>query len=434
MLFIAVVALVYLFGAFDVARTAIERQRLANAADAAAFSAVQLQSQAMNTLAYTNRAMIANEVAIAQAVGLAAWTDYLERAADTASTAAEPFPAIAPLSTTFVGTAEAVSAIARQSTRLLAGNAAAAGQVLADAQVAIVHEAITEVPETLERIVTAHDPRYRIDADVLSTSLRAHRLGWQGLVRRVDASDREAMTRRVDLIERSLDGFSGARNWSLGTSAGGVGTHFEKRGATRLVAGAHSDGHAWLAKDMLAWRTELGGASLELPIGWGIALAGERAAGTSCTAPRGHTPSPCGLWYLEVRMTEELAETASSSASQVLAAYTGPHAHHVVASDVDADAPVRLRVRVALDDGDERNGRPTRRTYASPGPAGLRAAAISVAELIYREPDAPREGDPAESSRANAYMPYWSVRLVDDETSSPAMTSTLAAETDRASP
>ena len=53
-----------------------DKTRLANAADSAAYSGLVWQSRALNFQAYTNRAMVANQVSIAQFVTLKSWTDY----------------------------------------------------------------------------------------------------------------------------------------------------------------------------------------------------------------------------------------------------------------------------------------------------------------------------------------------------------------------
>ncbi|OGT31678.1 MAG: hypothetical protein A2W28_09185 [Gammaproteobacteria bacterium RBG_16_51_14] len=50
-----------------------EKMQLQNAADAAAYSTSLIEARDLNYMAYTNRAMIANEVAIGQMVGLASW-------------------------------------------------------------------------------------------------------------------------------------------------------------------------------------------------------------------------------------------------------------------------------------------------------------------------------------------------------------------------
>ncbi|KJS00123.1 MAG: hypothetical protein VR65_14605 [Desulfobulbaceae bacterium BRH_c16a] len=54
-----------------------EKMQLQNGADSAAYTASTLEARAMNFTAYTNRAMVANEVAIGQMVGLLSWADEL---------------------------------------------------------------------------------------------------------------------------------------------------------------------------------------------------------------------------------------------------------------------------------------------------------------------------------------------------------------------
>ncbi|WP_269532040.1 pilus assembly protein TadG-related protein [Chitinimonas sp. BJYL2] len=69
---VAVVILVML-ATFNVGQATLAKIRLQNAADAAVYSAAQAQARDYNFSAYTNRAMIANEVAVAQVVGLRSW-------------------------------------------------------------------------------------------------------------------------------------------------------------------------------------------------------------------------------------------------------------------------------------------------------------------------------------------------------------------------
>ncbi|MGG2041243.1 hypothetical protein [Burkholderia gladioli] len=54
--------------------------QLQNTADASAYAAALLQARDYNFSAYTNRAMIANQAAVAQMVGLKSFVDMLDRA------------------------------------------------------------------------------------------------------------------------------------------------------------------------------------------------------------------------------------------------------------------------------------------------------------------------------------------------------------------
>jgi len=64
---------------FNTGQVTTEKQRLVNAADAAAYSGAVWEARSLNLQAYMNRALVANEVAIAQSVSLRSWTAYLHR-------------------------------------------------------------------------------------------------------------------------------------------------------------------------------------------------------------------------------------------------------------------------------------------------------------------------------------------------------------------
>lgn len=59
-------------------RITSEKMQLQNAADAAAFGASTLEARSLNFAAYTNRAMVANEVAIGQMVGMLSFVDEIK--------------------------------------------------------------------------------------------------------------------------------------------------------------------------------------------------------------------------------------------------------------------------------------------------------------------------------------------------------------------
>jgi len=81
-LFLAFIASVLLagFSLYDNGTVAAERIRMQNTTDATVYSTVNVISRDMNFIAYTNRSMVANQVAIGQMVGLSSWTHMLDTA------------------------------------------------------------------------------------------------------------------------------------------------------------------------------------------------------------------------------------------------------------------------------------------------------------------------------------------------------------------
>lgn len=72
-LFAAILIIVSLYAMYSMNSQAVEKIKLQNTADAAAFSVAVAEARDYNFSAYTNRAMVANQVAVAQFVGLTSW-------------------------------------------------------------------------------------------------------------------------------------------------------------------------------------------------------------------------------------------------------------------------------------------------------------------------------------------------------------------------
>ena len=72
-LFAAMLIIVSLYAMYSMNSQAVEKIKLQNTADAAAYSAAVAEARDYNYSAYTNRAMVANQVAVAQFVGLTSW-------------------------------------------------------------------------------------------------------------------------------------------------------------------------------------------------------------------------------------------------------------------------------------------------------------------------------------------------------------------------
>lgn len=72
-LFVVGVIILAMVALYSMGQQTIAKIKLQNTADAAAYSAAVAQARDYNFAAYTNRAMVANQVAVAQVVGLTSW-------------------------------------------------------------------------------------------------------------------------------------------------------------------------------------------------------------------------------------------------------------------------------------------------------------------------------------------------------------------------
>ncbi|HEX8604485.1 MAG TPA: pilus assembly protein TadG-related protein [Pseudoduganella sp.] len=78
-LFVLVAGLAGMFFMFNTGQLSAEKTKLVNTADAVAYSAAVMHARALNFDAYTNRALIANEVTVAQMVSVSSWLEYVEK-------------------------------------------------------------------------------------------------------------------------------------------------------------------------------------------------------------------------------------------------------------------------------------------------------------------------------------------------------------------
>jgi len=81
-IFLLLAGLAGLFFLFDTGQVTAEKTRLVTTADAVAHGAGVMQARALNFDAYANRALVANEVLVAQMVSLSSWAQYAQTHAE----------------------------------------------------------------------------------------------------------------------------------------------------------------------------------------------------------------------------------------------------------------------------------------------------------------------------------------------------------------
>ncbi len=115
LMFAGLLGLFFMFGTGQVSAA---KQRLNTAADAAAYSAALWRARVLNFHAYSNRAIVAQEVAVAQAVTLTSWAKYFERFTENARMLATVYPPVAPV----LSAAASVAGNARELTERTAAD------------------------------------------------------------------------------------------------------------------------------------------------------------------------------------------------------------------------------------------------------------------------------------------------------------------------
>jgi hypothetical protein len=247
---------------FNTGQLVNDKMRLTNAADAAAYSAAQWEARSLNFQAYLNRAIVANEVAIAQLVSLRSWSRYVNTTTTNVDRVARYVPYINGPVRVLERAWDAVdTAIAGAFPRIEQALSSWNSQALASAQ-GIAHlAALPAAADTAEQVLRAHEPRAALS---VATRLLEARNGsaWLRFTERYEHGGGD-LRRFTRLLADSRDGFTRSRRGTwLDTGFLAV----ERRGGTDLLGE-----YAWRGVDTLSLHFDYLLGHEEVPVGWGAA-------------------------------------------------------------------------------------------------------------------------------------------------------------------
>ena len=255
-----------------------EQMELQNAADSIAFSISVLEARDLNFMAYTNRAMVANEVAIGQAVGLMSWLNhlgstptFLRRYASLLS----PIPFIGQAASAILnGIATGMNVVANVAKNIAGPMIAgaipalvAASKVYSGAQM-LMHLATTTVTlSTLNELLAQNAPNAEISPFGWLSYLAHTVTYYSHFTKRYGASSEDGMGRFAAMVNESRDVFTRNRgfriplpgdiSFSAGPFSFGLQSNMIKVGGSQLrYKGNKSIGEkfSWSAADTSAWR------------------------------------------------------------------------------------------------------------------------------------------------------------------------------------
>lgn len=410
-------------------QTVTEKMRVTNAADAAAYSAGVVEARALNYDAYTNRAIVANEIGIAQMVSLASWLDYFATGADNfganlmeTNTFVLPDPKVAVLDAAFVGT-NYISAYTGTTAQEYADYIIEYGL----APIITLHNSIAEALSLSQKAVranlTAGIRQQQIANDVvramdpaLSAVVLPTSHGFDNFTKSYAKSGGpgDERGRLADVVMRSRDAFTRERSW---TAKGFDFPTLRKDGALKKRGGTELIGYdEWRAVDTLelhgrTWGCGKLGLSwcddIQRPIGWG---ATEVDAGGG-DAGRGYH----GNAYGENPTTANRAETTMRRPTY--AYFTGiPDSQELRDLDAGHDITSGITIRVTkaqsatLTSGGAAQNKPSGSlALFNDKPAGGQLTALSRAQVYFDRIAARADG---KTEIGSLYNPYWRVRLV----------------------
>lgn len=303
-----VAVLLALWTMYDSGQVMTEKIKLQNTADNVAYSSSALVARDLNFSAYTTRAMVANQVAIGQMVGLSSWAAMMERLGQSLGVfgkVAGFVPGVGPMITAVTqaiqNATSFLSTVVDSVTQATIPFNNAVNQALSISQLAHHQTTIVALSSFTESVMAANDPDVEQVTDGLGATAQAV-AQWAGDVGRYAGNDARftdefssdediAATARVNefatVTNASRDVFSSARSYEMGFPlSGDIGLgswETRKRGGSDFKATPKVDGSYdwdWTAMDTVSLEVEFKlpwpvGCVLcfEVPLGWGAGHA-----------------------------------------------------------------------------------------------------------------------------------------------------------------
>ncbi|MCU7841055.1 MAG: hypothetical protein KZQ94_16955 [Candidatus Thiodiazotropha sp. (ex Troendleina suluensis)] len=444
---------------FNTGQIASEKSRLVNTADAAVYSGLIWQTRALNFQAYTNRAMVANQVSIGQLVSLTSWTQYAYHVARNIDYIGDWFPIIKPFTQAAESITEMIDGVVVNIAETFIPIIDSVNGVLSRAQQAIYMASFAATPAIVREVVGKNDERYNVNTAYAVIGVGENAVGWRNFTKQYD--DRNGILRKADVVNRSKDEFTASRNLSPGQVIPGapnklyVGPSLrvwvKKEGRTNLITedtSSSDDGNAtsssladnmeweWKGKDTLSLHMEEihfrrgrpRWVHSEFPLGWGSRYVN----GDFECEENEDGYEVCARYMSENRWAERRADSENE---ELDAEYNGVRAYYDLSdlSRDNKDPRLALRIEVELPeqavrtaskidglgsdsvpDSDLRSGFGAGMFGTEDQMAGGGMTAIASGELFFHPPD---DYNPARRRGryeiASLFSPYWEVRLTD---------------------
>lgn len=448
-----------LFGVtmFNTGQLASEKTRLANAADAAVYSGLIWQARALNFQAYTNRAMVANQVAIGQLLSVASWTKYGAITARNIDNFANLFPPAKAYTTPAKSYMDQIDDGVVNMVETFIPLVDTLNGVLSTAQKAIYLSSFAATPSIVKEVVDRNDGRYRVNSAYAIVGQGINSFAWRGLSARYE--DREGLLRKANVIRGSKDDFTKRRNVSHSDLLAGAPkvelglfrAWLTKEGGTRLVVKASEDNSfnfggvvndrsglewEWKGKDTFSlhirkfkcsWRRGCGWRKSEIPIGWGSRyLNGD----FECKTEENYWGQKKTTCVPYMRKNKKAEKRADGENEAVDINYEGVRAYYDLKNLSRENRDPRLVLRLEVQTS-ENKVRTSAKINGSAAPEESRnglgkglfrqednmlenvMSSISSGEVYFHPPDdyrPDRRGGKIEI--ANLFSPYWEVRLI----------------------
>lgn len=412
------------FVLFNTGQTVSDKSRLVNTADSAVYSGLLWQARAMNFQAYTNRAMVANQVAMAQAVSINSWSAYLAKTGTNLNAAFGWVPYVGAVTNIIDRIASGIDTFLNPISQGMLAVVNAVNASLTIAQEAMYYSAFVATPDVINSVVKSNEPEgqdFKWTTAFSLANVGLNLVKWQKFTQssRTPEINEAAENERFNMINASLDKFSKERNWKFFnffipiTPLNWV--RFEKAGTTKLIR--KNGKYQWHAKDALSLRerryTWRGRRHSDIPIAGASSFANSDGTAQSIV---GYNP---GFFPGRHGTAKDARPANIFHDGRNMSNYSGLHAYrslHVDQRNGTEPPTILLRIQISMNTNQVLDSD----VLITPEPGGDYNAnvempgdvmsSVSTAEMYFERPCFDAN---CTEEFANGYSPYWDVRLVN---------------------
>lgn len=285
----------YVFSSYSVAN---ERTRLQNTADAVAYSVATVEARDLNFKAYTNRAMIANQVAIAQVVGLVSWVRWAANVSQNLATVTSWIPYVNAVTNALNQAMSSSQQVVENVGPVVATSIDTVNFVLSRSQRVMHYATLAVAADVAREVAKKNDPDVDVSLSLSNAVLFAKYIDQHNnfsrrfrpdTVRNADRREEiyhehfDRVEEFREIVQESRDGFSKSRTYSwFKLNLLGIQFDMRRAGGTDLTGeeSRHRYG-SWIAMDTMSWHTRRRKCGTfntswcswkeTIPIGWGAA-------------------------------------------------------------------------------------------------------------------------------------------------------------------
>lgn len=425
-----VMSLLYLF---NVSQQNLNKTKLQNSADATVISGAQLLARDLNFKAYTNRAMVANHVAVAQYVGLSSWGNFAEETGENISDVTAGFPIIGQVAAGVRGVLAYMNAVIQPAMTGAVALTDFANSGLSASQ-SIMNIATTfGFVETSYNILETNDPSAYVSlasAVNVGDFIYSDWSDFQGQFDRNDSTGR--YDEHFKLITSSVDPFTEDRsfNWSLFPFefyAFPFKLKTKQTGGTELFKNGNS-AEVWSAMDTLGFHFETFSCKVwsgckwrggEVPTGWGASHAG------SDKDTRKYTKN---TYYGDSRkINKKSSKLAYKNESDINSAYSGLQSFYDIKSTDSKNVAPMVTLVISKDFSDMRTSQSLKVGTENKENTKVididleekrvnssdKITVMSKAKIYYFRDNSMWGRSDSKWEYGNLYNPYWQVTLND---------------------